>query len=94
MADIQEVREVTAEEADEYARIFRKKYPYLYVGVLAPKKGGTFLYCTHPVEVQVPKLDKIGRKTGRFITELAPCNKRFRLAKRYRHHWRKIHRTA
>lgn len=56
-----------------------------------PKRGGTFLYCTHPVDQEVPKLDKNGRKTRYTETKMLPCNSRFRRLKKYRKHFRKSH---
>lgn len=56
-----------------------------------PKRGGTFLYCTHPVDQEVPKLDKNGRKTRYTETKTLPCNSRFRRLKKYRKHFRKSH---
>ncbi|HEV2175268.1 MAG TPA: hypothetical protein VGR71_16965 [Nitrospira sp.] len=63
----------------------------IIVPVPQPVHGGTYYHCKHPIEVKLPKYDKIGRRTGRFITGYAPCGKRFRREKTYRRHWRRNH---
>ena len=56
-----------------------------------PKRGGTFFYCQFPVSKRVPKYDKLGRRTGRFIEKGAPCDRRFRKFTTYVRHWKRVH---
>ncbi len=56
-----------------------------------PKRGGTFLYCEHTVEREVPKIDKLGRKTRYTEKKQVPCEKRFRKWRKYHQHFRRAH---
>jgi hypothetical protein len=67
---------------------FRDRLRYV---TRAPKRGGTYYYCTQPVEREVPKLNKLGRRTGRTKTVKQPCDLRYRRLKTYRRHWRRSH---
>ena len=92
--DLKPEQTFTHDELNEYVREFGRKFPYLFLVVPEAKRGGTYHYCIELVEVQISKLDKIGRRTGRTEAAQVPCNNRFRLAKRYRRHWRKKHSVA
>lgn len=93
MSDTMSIYQVTPEEAEEAARQFRKRYPYLYGDAVIPepKRGGTFLYCRVFVEREMPKFDRLGRKTRYTERKQVACGSRFRILKRYRRHWRKFH---
>lgn len=73
---------------------FRRLHRLSQLGVPAGQWGSRFLYCTHPVEIKVPKLDKNLRRTGRFTTSTGPCSRRFRNPKAYRRHWHSQHEGA
>lgn len=75
---------------------FRRRFPFLYGTKMIPepKRGGTFLYCRVFVEREVTKLDRLGRKTRYTERKQVACNRRFRILKRYRRHWRKFHAAA
>lgn len=55
------------------------------------KRGGTYLYCMIPVPRDVPKLDSLGRRTRYTVKQWFQCSKRFRRAKKYRQHVRRMH---
>lgn len=80
-------------DARELVKLFREEFPDVYRWALVPdpKQGGTFLYCTQIVERNVPKVDKLGRKTRYTATETGECGKKFRILKRYRRHYRRFH---
>lgn len=77
--------------AGKSVRRFARAHHLSQLGVPAGQWGSRFLYCKHPIEIQVPKLDKNGRKTGRTTTSTGPCSQRFRNPKAYRRHWRTVH---
>lgn len=53
-------------------------------------RGGTWVYCglVHEAELKTPKLDKLGRKTRYFTTDVikTECKRRFRTTAQWRRH--------
>lgn len=93
--DIEQVVDITPEEAERFVTSFQSIYPDLLSLLFPPprpKKGGTYFYCTTLVRRTVPKKDKLGRNT-RYTHEVeVTCDRRFRRIKTYRRHWSRNHR--
>lgn len=78
---------------DNFQQMWTHFYLVFY-GVPAPKLGGTFHHCLAEVEVKVPKIDSLGRRTRYTTTENRQCGSRFRAEKTYRRHYRRVHRRT
>lgn len=83
-------------QVEQSVRNFNRTYGYFAtslrgIRVPQPKRGGTFVYCAQLIPFEIPRLDKLGRRTRYKDHVDRPCNRRFRKAKTYRRHWRRVH---
>lgn len=64
---------------------------YIWIAAPPPVHGARYFYCMHPVDVKLPKYDRLGRRTGRFYDAKRPCRHRVSQYRTYVRHWRRKH---